>query len=947
MTTQESTPLWLDLRKEYIDDNFDRLTDYLHTAPRTDSFYQTTLGLLRERIAALTAEISNRPLYRDEDESLDRVFNVRLLALYLMVETDDRKSLTAFTCLTSELMAMVPKFSGQLVSALSERLRHERVSSLGYGWDDIRSFSEETFAYKFSSHSSFDGPLEKPLWIEGKGAVCLDDESICLLKTGGKKGTSVLKSGVSSLESAGGICLKTASGEKLKQSQSEDMKAMLDYTDEFIQDLKVAEQERKPKLKVYDTEEEILVEITELNSRHIMARTLNPAYESITAPVTSEKPSVIYYYISLFWTYFSVGDVIPVKLSYEDGLHFSITETFIRFVVEDFRENYLEDSRPALLIDANIKNNLMVWLLQTGTPVYTSYDSDYQKGDYAFVEGKRICSGKYYGKIDGIINEPCEPEDFFDESQVRKGLVADFPVERPFYPQEKTEDRILLDPVLLVLLSKVTFSHQHHVMNATDRVRLLCLSRVLSEMALDIESSEYISFSTDYLRALVMFAKDERVDEVKLHLPSCCAAEKTALKKQAVVQLLSMWGKPGQEQELSGYISAFQDDMPKLARLAKLIQTTNNMKDIVGGSVIAVLKREVVKLLSIDMMDDSDLSSESGTYLGVESGTVEFKESIVYPAGGGMKPDETVQTNNVMKGVCAFLNSEAGGTLYLGVSDQGYVKGVGRDMAFLRMGSIDNYMRVMIQDKAKMLFGLDVITCLRLEPLYDNQVVAIHVSSYPYGIVELNGKAYIRINAESREMSETVRAQVLDRKVFTNRDKATNLSQLLRAKQEKRQVILHGYSSSNSGDMRDRLVEAYSLEGAHNQLIALDLEDGNKCKVFSISRIQYVEILEKPWKFAHLHKPINIDAFHMSGMKAIRCSLMLDLMARNLLLEEYPTIKDDLKKGNGDNEWFLDTRVYNISGIGRFYIGLANHIRILDAPELEKYVKEFAAGYLM
>ena len=31
-----------------------------------------------------------------------------------------------------------------------------------------------------------------------------------------------------------------------------------------------------------------------------------------------------------------------------------------------------------------------------------------------------------------------------------------------------------------------------------------------------------------------------------------------------------------------------------------------------------------------------------------------------------------------------------------------------------------------------------------------------------------------------------------------------------------------------------------------------------------------------------------------------------------------------------------------MEGIGRFYMGLANHIKILQAPELEQYVVAFA-----
>ena len=44
----------------------------------------------------------------------------------------------------------------------------------------------------------------------------------------------------------------------------------------------------------------------------------------------------------------------------------------------------------------------------------------------------------------------------------------------------------------------------------------------------------------------------------------------------------------------------------------------------------------------------------------------------------------------------------------------------------------------------------------------------------------------------------------------------------------------------------------------------------------------------------------------------------------------------------GDNSiWYFDTEVYQMEGIGRFYLGLANHIKILQAPELEQYVATF------
>ena len=69
MDTTTKTPLWLQLKKEYIDDNFTALQTYLkNNANKTDSFYQTTIDLFRERVSDLLVTISDRPIYADDVE---------------------------------------------------------------------------------------------------------------------------------------------------------------------------------------------------------------------------------------------------------------------------------------------------------------------------------------------------------------------------------------------------------------------------------------------------------------------------------------------------------------------------------------------------------------------------------------------------------------------------------------------------------------------------------------------------------------------------------------------------------------------------------------------------------------------------------------------------------------------------------------------------------------
>lgn len=92
---------------------------------------------------------------------------------------------------------------------------------------------------------------------------------------------------------------------------------------------------------------------------------------------------------------------------------------------------------------------------------------------------------------------------------------------------------------------------------------------------------------------------------------------------------------------------------------------------------------------------------------------------------------------------------------------------------------------------------------------------------------------------------------------------------------------------------------------------------------------------------------MEVDIFHMTGPKPIHVSLQLDLMAKNLLVEEYPRAKDMVSAHKGDdNIWYLNTEVYALEGVARFYVGLANHIKVLNAPELVAYVKDYTQKYL-
>jgi hypothetical protein len=149
---------------------------------------------------------------------------------------------------------------------------------------------------------------------------------------------------------------------------------------------------------------------------------------------------------------------------------------------------------------------------------------------------------------------------------------------------------------------------------------------------------------------------------------------------------------------------------------------------------------------------------------------------------------------------------------------------------------------------------------------------------------------------------------------------------------------------SNSGKIQDRHVEVFDFTDNGVSVWCYDI-DKSAVRLFNIARIGYVEVTARPWSHQALHRCGEIDIFNMTGCKAYDVCLRLNLRARNLLVEEFPRSKDYISKEN-DNSWLLTASVYNIAGVARFYMGLANSIEIVSAPELVEYVKEFSNSYL-
>ena len=117
MATNNSTPLWLDLKIDYIDENFSKVFYYIHrnTTVAKDPFYDITIELLEKRIDALVQEFQIQPLLQDEAliQNKERLtFTARLLGLYLLsVKNTAKNYRTAFILFAYTLALLEPKIS--------------------------------------------------------------------------------------------------------------------------------------------------------------------------------------------------------------------------------------------------------------------------------------------------------------------------------------------------------------------------------------------------------------------------------------------------------------------------------------------------------------------------------------------------------------------------------------------------------------------------------------------------------------------------------------------------------------------------------------------------------------------------------------------------------------------------------------------------------------------
>ena len=177
----------------------------------------------------------------------------------------------------------------------------------------------------------------------------------------------------------------------------------------------------------------------------------------------------------------------------------------------------------------------------------------------------------------------------------------------------------------------------------------------------------------------------------------------------------------------------------------------------------------------------------------------------------------------------------------------------------------------------------------------------------------------------------------------SRRSNAEHVADLREAIEGKKQAKLSSYESGHSNTVRDRMVEPFGFTTNYVDVIAYDVEDG-KNKIFKISRIGIVKVLDKEWEHEDSHRNLDRDLFRISGDSSIHVKLGLSFLAKNLLEEEFPLADKAIRQEEG--RWILDTVVHSLKGVGRFVAGLMDEVEVLEGEELRDYLREYGKNFI-
>ena len=286
-------------------------------------------------------------------------------------------------------------------------------------------------------------------------------------------------------------------------------------------------------------------------------------------------------------------------------------------------------------------------------------------------------------------------------------------------------------------------------------------ARLLAMMINDKELTEYYKWRMTLLEMLQEFSINEKVDagkfeELQKAAPDIFAPGSQLRLRFMQIMAVSCQGHPERNHELWRMIAEEKDE--NLKELASMVLSWNFTSDKEMDKSQEEINARIFSLLSLKQRKSTKKS------FGRESKIVEFKTSLVYPPENHYRADLRIQTYNILKEVAAFLNAE-GGTLYLGVSNEGVATGLENDLAFRTFCYSQDKYDIYFHNQVKAALGLEANSCVSCEweETDDKEIYVVRVKPCPH-VVLLEGTIYERQDTSSEPLTGAYREEFLKKR---------------------------------------------------------------------------------------------------------------------------------------------------------------------------------------
>ena len=380
---------------------------------------------------------------------------------------------------------------------------------------------------------------------------------------------------------------------------------------------------------------------------------------------------------------------------------------------------------------------------------------------------------------------------------------------------------------------------------------------------------------------------------------------------------------------------------------------------VVYKEVVKETVKEVEKVVEkiVVVKEPVETPQEDSKFFGNEDHNTELKSSFVESYNNETQP------YNVCKAICAFLNAD-GGTVYIGVNDNGYALPVDCDMGVqhdirvlgnrLPFGksTIDAYC-IFVKHRIEYEFdeGNDVSKFnnnIIVSQTGNENVIKIEVRPSMYCVPRLRGEAFARSGAECRKMTDDqVQQRMQDLMSVSMEVRFRNI--LSKAIAARKQVILYSYNSSSSG-IADRYVEPVNFIRDNVAISCYDVT--KECmRQFKLSRIGDVKVMDRDWQYEDRHEKMEVDLFGWpkSGSSYEIC-LNVHHSVRTLLMEQHPNIKKSDFVNLGKGIYMFATEVYSLEPVRGIFLNYADKIELCeskDSEALKERIREYVRSNVL